>query len=439
MYKSRKVSDPCITIMFYIAKFWGVAPFNLKNNRLSHGSWINNVYPIIFILLLLVITIFVVKSWDGVQYPGQTPWTSTIDVLSFYVGYLAILACVIRVMRNKKSIIEINELLIKIKEPTIVSGRELGYKKKLKILTLQTGFSIIMRIFFDSLSSVAVVVDLDNFLLLAMGFMHKIMLVTLHVVMIIFLGIIYFSKHYFESLNHTLSNICGSKCESITAQSRRGGQVDEKSADTRVRNVVIAGIEADFGAINDLKSIQILIQIEREYLDIRTLIEKTVTFFSPLLLLIIADYTSEVFLAIYYIYNLVYNSSVATDHKILVTKVGGALSWLLPKVSGLWIIAHVCHSVQEAANSTADTLYKMWITNRPKELKDEIKIFFLRLLQKPLHISAYGFFYFDYSYLYKMFCAVLAYFVIVLQLDSAKSNSHENSSNLTVPDSSVRP
>ncbi|XP_046424769.1 gustatory receptor 68a-like [Neodiprion fabricii] len=131
-------------------------------------------------------------------------------------------------------------------------------------------------------------------------------------------------------------------------------------------------------------------------------------------------YTFETLVNYFHLYNLVTNDE--WSHSQIHVAFSCSLWLILLKVE-LFTIATVCSSIQATGNSIGTILHRIWIRYHPTQLKNEIQMFSLQLLQRPLRISAFGFFSLDYSYLYKIFSAVVAYFVIMVQLDTSKARS----------------
>ncbi|XP_020706372.2 putative gustatory receptor 28b [Athalia rosae] len=417
-------SNPYITFLYYTMKLWGLAPFDLNNNMISLGSWISNVYPIVFVLIFLPAAIGVHQMWTNQNYVGATIWLRNIHGLTSTLCYLAVITTGISIVKNKRIFVELIHLFVKVNGIKITSGLQVDYERKIKILAIMIGFSIIVRIFLNCL----LVMSIQKYLQLS--WLVTLLLIAywnfrlvMHLAIISFASVIFLLKANLEKLQLTLMSIFGVGSESIAMNKPRNGTwIHRKSANIQVRDEVLK-VGADPECIDDFKLFQMFDRLEKKYRDLHSLIEMSAKLFSPPMVTIISHYCVNLFANFYYTYNV---SKGPTTFVQLFSETIGAQYVCLSHLLDLLLIAWVCNAAQTRGNSMAVILHEMWAKCHLNKLRDEIQIFSLQLLQKPLSITIFGFFSLDNSLLYKIFCATVAHLVIMVQLDSSETDYADN-------------
>ncbi|XP_025601957.1 uncharacterized protein LOC112694831 [Athalia rosae] len=83
------------------------------------------------------------------------------------------------------------------------------------------------------------------------------------------------------------------------------------------------------------------------------------------------------------------------------------------------------HTEAMTAGTTKTILTKMWAKfPEVPDLENEFIIFHTQLLHNWHYISVFNFFPLDYSYLYKGLCVMMAYFILMIQLEMVTLNSN---------------
>ncbi|XP_048512291.1 gustatory receptor 68a-like isoform X3 [Athalia rosae] len=418
--KSNGCSNMHIVSLYYVAKISGLAPFSFRDDKVSRGSPSDKIYSLVFAALALPISVVVPALFPASAVTAVSEIAELTESFLWYLGFFGGVIPVATFASKEGIIVEIIKTLTKVQEIIHRSKMRNDDRHKSRVLAIQIGLAIFGFLCLNCGAAIAYWYSILDFWTLGVIVTTYLYCFTPHLVIIIFLNVLSFVENYLKELNNGLMNFCQPDRD-LTLVRFRGDRIENF-------------LEPRTG--HETTEIEILLEIEFVYHKLLNVIEQIMELFSLPILLTVGYYFLNLLFCCFYIFTTYVNlsklSATATYQVI------GRIFWITLYFLELFAIARVCSSVQNTGKATAIILHKVWLKSHHNKMLDEIQMLSLQLLQRPLTISAFGFFSLDYSYLYKIFCAMVAYFVIMVQLDSSKSEpsalQHQPSTwNVTIP------
>ncbi|XP_048512289.1 uncharacterized protein LOC125501160 isoform X1 [Athalia rosae] len=457
--------------LYFLVKISGMAPFVLENNRVYSFSWKHLIFSTFHVVLCVSRFIEHVLNRSNLKFTDQTVMIQLSNTITAHVSNFGSALFPLIFLLKREKLVKLLRAIQKADDLLVDLGVEQNYERYFRPRAIGVGLTSFFIVTYAYGCAVywyrSQEIDYRGSLLsLALIFCPFTFLVSHHGVLL-FANAVDFLRIRYEQLNGVLRDICSP--ERPPNDPKRSGFSGRGCGRSRVLPAEVNGeiyikttLETERHRRQEFRKIG---QLSHHLHD---LTEQLVDLFSLLIIVSVAHYSAACLTISYQCFVLAVISYDACDSKT-VYQLLSILWWLFVVFVELFYIAIACSRIQRKvrnryctsfsycpinfciilkiivksipllqAAGTALTLHEMWIKHHPVELKNEIQMLSLQLLQRPLTISAFGFFSLDYSYLYKIFCAMVAYFVIMVQLDSSKSEpsalQHQPSTwNVTIP------
>ncbi|XP_046481054.2 putative gustatory receptor 28b [Neodiprion pinetum] len=383
-----------LMLIYYLAKFAGLASFTLKKNIIYPSTLPGRLYPFVFatcnLLVSFITTYRIMKSVEG----DSTTIDRNVQLVYYFGKRLCTFCALITFLSMHKDTIELMNKLC------IVSN-------KLKILGIQEDHSR----FFNNLFVMITTVNIANCAItqiITLLSMEQSIVVTVqnHIsrftdlnVILSFCCILLCIKHRFSLMNEKLYvlfqalhpyGFSSSFYRTSVINSRQISRDVNRSSSTAV---VSAGVQ----------NIRIAATLHLELCD---LLERTTRIFAgPILVFIVKSFFTIV-LGSYWMYKTCMSLNQTMLEKFSVFSVRAFI--LVPAlrmlviITELFVIAHAGATTSEQGEATKALLSKVWMDFQPLELAEKFLMFSTQLLHKSPAIFICGLTPVDYSYLFKV-------------------------------------
>lgn len=332
-----EISNPHVKFLYYLAKFCGLAPFELQNNLISCDSWRNTIWPFGWSLILLsgigITTIETARSFT----------TSGINLIILsdltinYLTYAGALSCLLTFVGKRDKIVDIVRRFINngFSKPC---GAEL-YKRRALLVAICSVVFIVTEYSISLAFRYTSHIPINNRGTYTELFAIKYCSFVFHYVIVIFVNVVLSIEYRIRILNESIASLT----ISASAWEQSQGPRQRPLASFRC----ILSSPADGANIKPTVKFERIEEIHDEICD---LADKTMQLFSFPLIIVNGIYCFRLIATLFYNFNIAVQMYVTKDLGPILVFSAISISTLVMLLE-LFVVAFVCASLQKSVSS----------------------------------------------------------------------------------------